>query len=233
MRRSRPGSTRGTAPESRSAWRRPRVCAAPSSRENHRPPVPSPPPRSRPPPRTDRRLPSCKRTRALLCSCRVRVVSVRQWPLWHTRAAHGRRAAAAAAGCCSSRSRYAIRLANTIFGERGGRIAHEPHHFPTPRRLQHYDARRFSYCAAATVTVQCDPDRSRARAKPPERARRQPSPLAARHSRHPRILRTSRTPLAATRCHSPPSRPCISACSTVSDYSDFNLPRATMRHDIS
>lgn len=81
----RPDSTRGTAPESRSAWWRPRVCAAPLSRENHRPPVPSPPPRSRPPPRTGRRLPSCKRTRAtVIVSCRCRV---RQWPLWHARAA--------------------------------------------------------------------------------------------------------------------------------------------------
>lgn len=65
-RRPRARASRTKRPDlksSRSAWWRPRVCAAPSSRENHCPPVCSPPRRSRPPPRTDHRLPSCKRTR--------------------------------------------------------------------------------------------------------------------------------------------------------------------------
>jgi len=67
-RKKRPDPTR-TDPKTRSARWRPGVCAAPLSRENHRPPIPSPL-RSRPPPRTDRRLPSCKRTRTtVIVSC--------------------------------------------------------------------------------------------------------------------------------------------------------------------
>lgn len=106
-RKKRPDPTR-TDPESRSARWRPGVCAAPSSRENHRPPIPSPL-RSRPPPRTDRRLPSCKRTRTtVIVSCPAVA------PMAHTSSTN--RATAKACRCSSLRfgSAHGSRLSTCL-----------------------------------------------------------------------------------------------------------------------
>jgi len=107
--------------ESRSAWWHPRVSAVPSSRKNHHSadPLPLPPSRSHPPLRTDRRLPSCKRTRTTVTvSCRVR-----QWPLWHTRAAQ---AAPLLEACrCSS-----IRSGSAHGSRLGSAREREPLYFP-------------------------------------------------------------------------------------------------------
>lgn len=170
--RRRPEPTGGTAPESRSARWRPRVCAAPSSRENHRPPVPSPPPQSRPPPRTDRRLPSCKRTRAtvIVSWSRVRVRVVSGSGPYGTHEQHGPR-------CCSSRYDPA---AHTIARPRfdstrlGSRAAASPTRSPTPRRSRNTTVTgALAATAAAALTLPAVP------AARPERARRHPSARAA------------------------------------------------------